>query len=59
MSTSWSVEYAKSNRATCKGCGNKIDKDALRVGTTYPGPGDYNMTSWKHLACMKVPKALT
>ena len=56
---SYSVEYAKSNRATCKGCKVKIDKDTLRVGTTVPGPGDYDMTSWRHLACQKKPAALT
>ena len=32
----------------CKGCGTKIDKSALRIGTTVPGPGDYDMTSWRH-----------
>lgn len=25
----------------------------MRVGTTTPGPGDYDMTSWRHLACQK------
>ena len=57
--TTYSLEYAKSNRATCKACKVKIDKDVLRVGTTAPGPGDYDMTSWRHLACQKIPKAMT
>ena len=37
----------------CKGCSIKIDKDAVRIGTTVPGPGDYDLTSWRHLACQK------
>ena len=47
------VEYAKSNRSACKGCSIKIDKGQVRIGTTVPGPGDYNMTSWRYLACQK------
>jgi hypothetical protein len=30
-----------------------IGKDELRVGTTVPGPGDYDITSWRHLACSR------
>ncbi len=50
------VEYAKSNRAACKGCKNKIEKGALRIGTTIVM--DYAMTSWKHLECFKRPGSL-
>ena len=53
------VEYAKSNRSTCKACGSKIAKDAVRIGTTQPGPGDYDITSWRHLACTKKPASLS
>ena len=53
--TLYCLEYAKSNRSTCKGCGQKIDKDELRIGSTVPGEGDYDMTSWKHLGCQMVP----
>jgi len=57
--TSYCVEYAKSNRSSCKGtCKAKIDKGAIRIGTTKPGPGDYDMTSWRHLECQKKPKDL-
>jgi len=35
--TSYLVEYAKSNRAGCKVCKGKIDKDELRIGTEAPG----------------------
>ena len=44
MSTTYCIEYAKSSRATCKGCKTKIDKSQVRIGTTFPGPGDYNIT---------------
>jgi cytochrome c553 len=57
--TSYCVENAKSNRASCKVCKGKIEKEALRIGTCAPGPGDYMMTSWRHLDCQKKPKGLT
>ena len=52
------VEYAASNRSTCKGCKTKIDKGELRLGTITPGPGDYDMTAWRHLMCQKHPKGM-
>ena len=45
-------------RTACKVCKGKIDQGALRIGTIAPGPGDYLMTSWRHLDCQKKPKAL-
>ena len=57
--TTYCVEYAKSNRSTCKVCKAKIEMGAIRIGTSAPGPGDYMMTSWRHLDCQKKPKALT
>ena len=58
--TTYSVEYAKSNRAACRGtCKNKIDKGIVRIGKSFPGDGDYLMTHWYHLACIKKPAALT
>lgn len=30
----------------------------MRIGTSAPGPGDYMMTSWRHLECQKKPKGL-
>ena len=30
---SFTVELAKSNRSACKRCKNKIEKDAVRIGT--------------------------
>ena len=37
----------------------RIAKNAIRIGTTVPGPGDYDLTSWRHLECTKKPGALT
>ena len=51
------IEYAKSNRSTCKGCKTKIDKDILRIGTIVQGP-DYDMTHWRHVGCTKRPPGL-
>lgn len=34
------VDYAKSNRATCKGCKIKIDKGKIRIGVKQE-TGDY------------------
>ena len=52
----YSVEPAKSNRSSCKVCKQKIDKDALRIGTETMGAGDFTQTSWRHLECQKKPK---
>ena len=43
----YSVEPAKSNRSSCKVCKQKIDKDALRIGTETMGAGDFTQTSWR------------
>lgn len=48
-----SIEYSKSNRASCKVCKIKIEKGAIRMGLTsaaFDG-GDYDMVSWRHLEC--------
>ena len=52
MDTRYCVEYAKSNRSTCKGCKLKIDKDILRIGTTVSGLGDYVGLH----ACVSIPR---
>merc|ERR1719203_2512572 len=53
------AEYAKSGRAGCKGCKGKIEQGSLRLGTITAGPGDYDMTAWRHLECQKKPKNLS
>jgi hypothetical protein len=57
------LEMAKSGRAECKKCGNKIMKDELRVGVLTEGDwGVY--TRWQHLPCtvfhnsVRVPEAI-
>lgn len=45
-------EYAKSGRAGCKKCQNKIEKDDLRVGHLVPSNfHDGKDTKWYHLDC--------
>ena len=51
----YSVEFSKSSRASCKKCKNKIEKDSLRIGT-HTMMDDISMTSWIHLNCFKLPK---
>eukprot|EP00483_Globobulimina_turgida_P000571 UN00571 len=54
MPRSFSVEHAKSGRAKCKKCAEKIQKDSLRMGTHSESSDDYpSMTNWFHLKCFK------
>lgn len=46
-----SVEYAKSGLSTCKGCGEKIAKGALRLGASAPDPRGFGSTKWHHVVC--------
>ena len=49
------IEPAPSGRASCRGCGTKIPKDALRFGERLPNPyaelEGGEMTHWFHLLC--------
>ena len=46
------IEPASSGRAKCRGCGQKIAKDELRLGERLPNPfGDGEMTLWFHVVC--------
>ena len=50
---SYSFSYAPTNRASCKGaCKQKIEKDAIRMGTASDGAGDYQMVSYRNLGCV-------
>jgi len=51
------LELAKSGRASCKGCKEKIAKGGLRIGTESDN-GEYTMCSWRHASatCFKIPK---
>jgi hypothetical protein len=61
-SFSFEVEYAKSGRAACKKCKDKIDKDAVRVGFKADVPEDAEGAaahfgcSWHHFACFPQAK---
>ena len=46
----WKIEPAKSSRATCKTCGQKIEKDHLRLGE--PSYFQDHLTyKWHHFIC--------
>ena len=40
------VEYAASNRSTCRLSGQKIEKGAVRLGLVTPGKGDWDDIAW-------------
>ena len=54
--SSFKVQYAASNRASCKVCKGKIDKEAIRIGTLTPHPNGFDILGWAHLTCFKMPK---
>ncbi|XP_057679588.1 poly [ADP-ribose] polymerase 1-like [Corythoichthys intestinalis] len=50
----FAVEYAKSNRSTCKGCDMKIEKDQIRVTKKTVDPEKPQLgliDRWYHTAC--------
>jgi hypothetical protein len=49
------IEYSKSNRAGCKGCGQKIEKDSLRLGRMMPSPHFDGFVSCRSLARLSRP----
>lgn len=54
------IEPAASGRAKCRGCGEKIAKDELRLGARLPNPFvEGELTLWLHLPCgaFKLPEA--
>ena len=56
MPTRYVVEHAKSGRASCRKCKEKILKGAVRVGAI-SDVGDYEMTRWFHVGCMNYKRA--
>ena len=55
---SYCVEYAKSNRSTCRGCFVKIEKAVLRIGViTVDEDHGHSQTSWHHLGCCDATEA--
>ncbi|XP_061364209.1 polynucleotide 3'-phosphatase ZDP [Gastrolobium bilobum] len=51
------VEYAKSNRSTCKACSKAIESQALRLGLVTKGNGGFDVIKWHHLGCFPLPSA--
>ena len=51
------VERASTARSSCKDCGQKIEKDALRFGLVDFGFSDSGSYKYYHLACAKRRKA--
>ncbi|KAF7690537.1 poly [ADP-ribose] polymerase 1 [Silurus meridionalis] len=50
----FAVEYAKSNRSTCKGCDQKIEKDQIRISKKAVDPEKPQLgliDRWYHTAC--------
>ncbi|XP_051881055.1 poly [ADP-ribose] polymerase 1 isoform X2 [Pristis pectinata] len=50
----FAVEYAKSNRSTCKGCGKKIEKDTVRISKKMIDPEKPQLgmiDRWYHPDC--------
>lgn len=46
------AEYAKSARASCKGCKSNIGKDTLRLAVLVQSPAfDGKITQWYHYTC--------
>lgn len=55
---SYVVELAKSGRAVCRRCDEKIDNKTIRVGVILDG--DYGLyTRWQHLHCTVFHKTIT
>lgn len=47
------IEVAKSGRAKCRGCGDKIEKGALRFGLVDFAFSESGSHRWFHLACVQ------
>ncbi|XP_038044269.1 poly [ADP-ribose] polymerase 1-like isoform X2 [Patiria miniata] len=58
----FNVEYARSNRSSCRVCCKKIDKDKVRVGFNWygitPGGEPCSNVLWYHPDCFLVPGVL-
>lgn len=51
MSQKLVVEYAKSNRAACKVCGDNMAKGLVRLGAITKAGGGFDVTRWHHPSC--------
>ena len=55
--TTYTIEKAKSGRAACKKCKDKIGQGDLRIGV-HSKFDDKVMTKWYHLECFPIPRKL-
>ncbi|MCI07835.1 polynucleotide 3'-phosphatase ZDP-like, partial [Trifolium medium] len=50
------VEYAKSNRSSCKKCSEAIQSKTLRLGLVSRDKNrGFDVTKWHHLSCFPLP----
>jgi len=55
--TRYTVEYAKSDRAMCKGCFKQIEKELLRISKWERSPTfDGEVSNWYHEECFFLRK---
>ncbi|PKA64672.1 Polynucleotide 3'-phosphatase ZDP [Apostasia shenzhenica] len=45
------VEYAKSNRSSCKVCQKAIAAGSVRLGLSMKDPKGFDLVKWHHLSC--------
>ncbi|CAF2823534.1 unnamed protein product [Rotaria sp. Silwood2] len=56
-SKNFNAEYARSNRSTCHGCNNKIEKDLVRLSKKVSTNSNHSLTDqWYHIDCFKEHK---
>lgn len=56
-SSTFSAEYARSNRSTCHGCNTKIEKDLVRLSIKVPlSHTSVPVDEWYHIDCFKEHK---
>ena len=58
---SYIAQVAPSGRAGCRTCGEKIAKDAVRLGTPmkWRGGGQFGyINKWAHVTCTRAPAGL-
>ena len=53
MPTRYVIEHARSGRSACRKCKEKIAQGDVRVGAISDN-GEYEMTRWFHVDCMRL-----
>jgi hypothetical protein len=53
------IEYAKSGRSSCRGCGKFIDNGDVRIGEQYADENSrYQSYEWHHIDCWEVSSSI-